>query len=93
MNIRQRENRLKVWLTDKNLIRFKCPELTLRKEACIKRIVGTDMGTRSYMKSTRPEAMYVFEGVVLQKIIHFILKMNLRHKMTLALNFPWVAII
>ena len=43
------------------------------------------------MKSTRPEAMYVFEGVVLQKIIHFILKMNLRHKMTLALNFPWVA--
>ena len=45
------------------------------------------------MKSTRPEAMYVFEGIVLQKIIHLILKMNLRHKMTLALNFPWVAII
>ena len=47
LNIRQRENRLKVWLADKNLIHFKCPELTLRKEACIKRIVGMDIGTRN----------------------------------------------
>ena len=45
------------------------------------------------MKSTRLEAMYVFDGVVLQKIIHLTLKMKdyLRYKMTLALNFPWVA--
>ena len=37
--------------------------------------------------------MYVFEGVVLQKTVHPILKMNayLRHNMTLTLHFPWVA--
>ena len=45
------------------------------------------------MKSTRTEAMYVFEGAVLQKTVHPILKMNayLRHNMTLTLDFPWVA--
>ena len=45
------------------------------------------------MKSTRTEAIYVFEGAVLQKTVHPILKMNayLRHNMTLTLDFPWVA--
>ena len=37
MDIRQRENRFRVWLPDENLIGLKHPKLTLRKEAQIKK--------------------------------------------------------